>query len=108
MFQFVFEKALFRFKAKAPTFRPLLQLPPTRETAGRLMRPPGPLIMISSRSWPGEGPRTPHARGYAAGAGCSQESAAPTPQCVFEKARARDKAKAPTFRPASQLPPTSA
>ena len=30
MFQFEFEGALFRFDAKAPTSKPLLQLPPTR------------------------------------------------------------------------------
>lgn len=30
MFQFAFDGTLFRFDAKAPTIKPLLQLPPTR------------------------------------------------------------------------------
>ena len=50
------------------------------------MRPPGPLIMISYTPLPGEGPRTPRVRGYAADAGCSQEIAAPKSQEEMETA----------------------
>ena len=33
MFQFAFEGALFKFVAKAPTTKPVLQAPPTRAAA---------------------------------------------------------------------------
>lgn len=59
--------------------------------------------MISYTPLPGEGPRAPRARGYAASEGCSQESAAPKAQRAFETAEYKNRQKAPTLRPESQL-----
>lgn len=109
MFQFVFETALFRFKAKGPTWRPLLQLPPTIASTEGPEPTQAPALspyikFLTAHLLAGEDPRTPC--GYAAG--CSQERAAPMYQLVYETALARAKAKGPTRRPAAQPPPTKA
>ena len=36
MFQFVFDTRLFKFNAEAPTWKPLLQLPPANRNTGLL------------------------------------------------------------------------
>ena len=109
MFQFVFETALFRYKAKGPTRRPLWQLPPTIASTEGPEPTQAPALspyikFLTAHLLAGEDPRTPC--GYAAG--CSQERAAPKYQYVDETAVSRDKAKGPTERPLLQLPPTNA
>ena len=108
MFQFVFETALYRFKAKGPTWRPLLQLPPTIASTEGPEPTQAPALspyikFLTAHLLAGEDPRTPC--GYAAG--CSQERAALRPPCT-ETALFRARAKGPTWRPEPQLPPTIA
>ena len=110
MFQLLFETALFKFNAKGPTCRPLLQLPPTiaSQNTGAYRAPTlAPIkfsLLCCAYLLAGEDPRTPC--GYAAG--CSQERAAPKLQALDETAKLKNKAKGPTGRPEAQSPPTNA
>lgn len=115
MFVFVFDAALFKFKADAPQIAALFQLPPTSATAPRksVYFKPGSFYTtwlllflcgtcLSMRGWP---PRVP-AGGYAAG--CSQERQAPTAVSVYDAAWYKFKADAPQSAALLQRPPTSA
>lgn len=115
MFVFVFDAALFKFKADAPQIAALFQLPPTSATAPRksVYFKPGSFYTtwlllflygtrLSMRGWP---PRVP-AGGYAAG--CSQERQAPKLAYAFDAATFKAKADAPQSAAPSQPPPTSA
>ena len=103
MFQFEFEGALFRFEAKAPTIKPLLQEPPTRAAFYV------PLLLYNKKNFRAFGfymgensPKPPYCKGGL------QERDAPRLQDEFEGALFRSEAQAPTSKPLPQEPPTRA